>query len=444
MNKELVAGEVLDLIEKSNLSERQAIKQIVKKYKITDWKIRGGIHALVFEIIRKYNGIDEIIKYSLKDKKSFKRIEIPIKNLLRIGVYELKFMEIVPAKITNEIVEITKQKFGKNKSKFVNALLKNIEKTDLNDIEDHLNERNRLSFKYFHPNWYIEYLEKILDRDSVISFLKENNKVPPIYIRVNTLKIRIDRLIGILKNNKVELEQDPYFPEILKVTKTKKPMTRLKSYKKGLFYIQTKSSAVVTHVLDPQANEYILDICAAPGGKTTHIAQLMKNTGKILALDLSYRRIMELKLKLKLLNIKNIELIQTDSLNIPIRKKADRVLVDPPCTGTGAYGSRPLARWKINIKYLSNYTNLQWKLLASGASHVKYGGTLVYSTCSILIEENETIVKKFLEQYPDFQIIPALPQIGMKGFMDCENCKRLFPHLHESEGFFIAKFQKIE
>ncbi|NVM01702.1 MAG: RsmB/NOP family class I SAM-dependent RNA methyltransferase, partial [Candidatus Helarchaeota archaeon] len=224
----------------------------------------------------------------------------------------------------------------------------------------------------------------------------------------------------------------------------KKPVTRIKSYKKGLYYIQTKSSAVVTHVLDPQPNELILDICAAPGGKSTHIAQLMKNTGKILALDLSFRRIKEIKLKLKLLNIKNIELIQTDSLKIPIRIKADRVLVDPPCTGTGAYGSRPLARWKINIKKLKNFTNLQWKLLVSGASQVKKDGILVYSTCSILIEENEAIVKRFLKKYTNFKILPALPHIGIKGYLDCENCKRLFPHLHESEGFFIAKFQKIK
>ncbi|NVM01376.1 MAG: hypothetical protein HWN67_03520, partial [Candidatus Helarchaeota archaeon] len=262
VNKELVVGEILDSIENYNFSERQAIKQIIKKYKITDWKIRGAIHALTFEIIRKLNGIDEIIKYSLKDRSSFQRIKLTIKNLLRVGVYEIKFMDKVPAQITNEIVEITKQKFGKKKSKFVNALLKSIEKIGLGEIEDQLIESKRLSFKYFHPNWYIEYLEKLLDKESVIAFLEENNKIPQVYLRANTLKIQINKLIEILKNNSVDLEQDPNFPEIIKVIRSKKPVTRIKSYKKGLYYIQTKSSAVVTHVLDPQPNELILDICA--------------------------------------------------------------------------------------------------------------------------------------------------------------------------------------
>ncbi|MFX0133049.1 MAG: 16S rRNA (cytosine(967)-C(5))-methyltransferase RsmB [Candidatus Hodarchaeota archaeon] len=444
VNKELVVGEILDIIETNQCSERQAIKQMVKKYRITDWKIRGAIHALSFEIIRKSNAIDEIIKYSLKDKGAFQRLELSVKNLLRVGVYELKFLEKVPAQITNEIVEIIKQKFGKNKAKFINALLKSIEKVDLKKIENQLPKSEQLSFKYFHPKWYIKYLEKILDFNSVIAFLEENNKVPQVYLRANTLKIQINKLIEILKKNGVKVEQDANFPEILKIIKSNKPVTRIKSYKRGLYYIQTKSSAVVTHVLDPQPNELIFDICAAPGGKTTHIAQLMKNSGKILAFDISFRRIMELKSKLKILNIKNIELIQSDSKKIPIRIKADRVLVDPPCTGTGAYGSRPLVRWKINIKSLNVFTNLQWELLVSGASHVKNKGILVYSTCSILLEENEKIVKKFLKQYPNFRIIPAIPQIGIKGYLDCENCKRLFPHLHESEGFFIAKFQKIE
>ncbi|MFX1450382.1 MAG: 16S rRNA (cytosine(967)-C(5))-methyltransferase RsmB [Promethearchaeota archaeon] len=444
INNELVVGEILEIVERIRCSERQAIKQIVHKYKITDWKIRGAIHALVFEIIRKRNAIDEIIKYSLKNKGTFQRLELPIKNLLRIGVYEIKFLNKVPAQITNEIVEITKQKFGVNKSRFINILLKSIEKISFEDIENQLPKNKQLSFKYFHPSWYIEYLEKILDFDSVLAFLNENNKVPPVYIRANTLKIPINQLIEILKDNSVKVEQDANFPEILKVIKSNRPVTRIKSYKKGLYYIQTKSSAIVTHVLDPQPNELIYDICAAPGGKTTHIAQLMKNTGKIIALDLSFRRLMELKLKLDMLNIKNIELVQADSTKIPMRIKADRVLVDPPCTGTGAYGSRPLSKWKFNINNLKDFTDLQWKILMSGASYVKNEGILVYSTCSILIEENERIVKKFLQKHPNFKLIPALPQIGVNGYLDCENCKRLYPHLHESEGFFIAKFQKIE
>ncbi|MHA1300039.1 MAG: RsmB/NOP family class I SAM-dependent RNA methyltransferase [Candidatus Helarchaeota archaeon] len=443
VNRELVTSQILDYIDIKKCSERQALKEIAKKYKITNWKIRGAIHALTFEVIRKTNAIDEIIKYVLTDKKIFNQIEPSLKNLLRIGVYEIKYQRKVPAQITNEIVEIVKEKFGSSQANFTNALLKKIELISLKEIENSLPEIKRLSFKYYHPTWYIDYLQKILDKESTIALLTENNKVPPLYIRVNTLKIPITTLIEILKDQKIEVEQDSDFPEILKIKKTKIPITRIKSYQKGLFYIQTKASAIVTHVLDPQLNELIYDMCSAPGGKTTHIAQLMKNTGTIVAIDYSHRRLKELKSKLRILNIKNIHILIADSKNPPLRIKADRVLVDPPCTGSGAYGSRPLSRWKVNIRSLETYTNLQWRLLNKGAEYVKKGGILVYSTCSVLIEENEQIINKFLNKFQNFKLVPALPNVGIKGFMNCTNCKRLFPHLHSTEGFFIAKFQKI-
>jgi len=444
INKELVTSEILDFMDLKKSSERLALKKISKKYNITNWKIRGAIHALTFEVIRKRNAIDEIIKYCLKKNINFQQIDLSLKNLLRIGVYEIKFHNKIPAHVTNEIVEIIKQKLGSVQANFANALLKKIEKVSLKEVEESLPEDESLSFRYFHPLWYVEYLKKIFDSKSVIDLLIENNKIPPLYIRANTLKIPIDNLIKILKQNDVEIEQDGNFPEILKVIKTNVPITRIKSYKKGLFYIQTKASAIVTHILDPQPYELIIDLCSAPGGKTTHIAQLMKNTGTIIALDYSIRRSYELKSKLKQLNIKNISIINTDSKKIRFRTKADRVLVDPPCSGTGAYGSRPLSRWHINLDYLSEFTSLQFNLLKSGAKLVKNGGFLVYSTCSILIEENEEIIYKFLKQFTNFKLIPTMPEIGIKGYLKCEDCKRLFPHLHNTEGFFIAKFQKLD
>ncbi len=428
-----------------NCSERQGVKDIIKKYKISNWKIRGAIHALTFEIVRKRNKIDEIIKYALNERCSFQEIEMPLKNMIRVGVYQIKIQEKIPAKITNEIVNIVKHKFNLQKSKFVNALLKKIENISLEDVEQHLPSKDeQLSFKYSHPVWYIKYLRDLMDEDSVIAFLKENNKVPPLYLRANTLKVPLDKIIDILKDKGVEIERDADFSEIIKVIKTDKPVTRIKSYKKGLFYIQTKASAVVVHSLNPQPDELIFDTCAAPGGKTTHIAQLMKNKGRIIAFELNLRRLKELKSKLSTLNIKNVDVIHADSKKLPIRSQADRVLVDPPCTGSGAYSSRPLSRWKIGKKSLRNFPKLQLNLLSAGAEHVKSGGILVYSTCSILIEEDEDIVKEFLKKHVNFKIIPASSKIGIKGYKNCEECVRLFPHLHETEGFFIAKFKKID
>ncbi len=443
IDKELVAAEAITAVE-NGISERDALRKISKKYNITDWRIRGAIHLLVFETLRRLNVIDLLIKESL-EKGTIEKLYPLLRNLLRVGVYIIKFTQTAPPKITKFIVKVTKEQFGESVSKFTNALLRKIESIKLEDLITNSTEVENLSLQYFQSPWFIEYLINLIGLSEAIDYFKgEQRKMSQFHIRINTLKT--DRL-AVIKQFEQEgfsyiVDQD--LPDVIMMTRWKYPIIHSSMYKEGLIYIQDKASSLITHVLNPQKEEIIFDLCAAPGGKSMHVAQLMANTGMILAIDRSHRRLLELSSKLSQFEIQNIYVINAmgeNSTNL-ILKKADKILIDPPCSGTGTFYSRPFSKWKFKPNELEKYTSVQWKLLITAEKLLKKSGEILYSTCSITLEENEQLIEKFLKVFPEFHLIPATPFIGTSGFLGFNETQRLWPHLHFSEGFFIAKLKR--
>jgi len=442
-DREEVAVEALTLIELKGLSARTAMNKVTQQMGITDWKERGAAHALVFEVLRRKNTLDRILNLVLKDGST--RLMHPyLRNLLRLATYQMKFGKVSGALVTNEAVKIAKGKFGIKTAKFVNAILRQIEKFSSKKIYEHLNDVETLSIKYFYPTWLVNYLIKLVGRNMAIKIMEKTNTVPPIYIRINTLKCEKEKVIEMLRKEGIKVEEDKDLPEIVKVISYEKPVTRTKAFQEGYIYIQTKSSALVTHVLNPAPGDFIIDLCAAPGGKTTHIAQLMRNQGKILAVDLNIRRMEEMKEKFKKLEAKIAHPLAADSriLYKIAMHKADKVLVDVPCSSTGAIWSKPEIKWKTKPRDIKRITQIQWELLTAAAKLVKDNGILVYSTCSITLEENEMLIEKFLKLYPEFQLVPAKPFIGLEAYRGLKDAQRLFPYPNETEGFFIAKMKK--
>jgi len=189
----------------------------------------------------------------------------------------------------------------------------------------------------------------------------------------------------------------------------------------------------------------VLDVCAAPGAKTTYMAQLMQNQGKIFSIDYSKRRMHVWKRQMKRMDVKiAVPIIADVCRHLPLRLSADLVVLDPPCTSTGAFGKMPSAKWRLTKRSVLHMAQIQWKMLQQCAEHVKTGGYLIYSTCSITLEENEMLIERFLKWHPEFTLVETQPRIGLSGLRGQAKCQRLYPHLHNCNGFFIAKLLKTE
>ncbi len=443
-DKEELTTEILILLENENISEREAIKRIMTRKGIKDWRVRGSAHRLALETLRRKNLIDKIIRDNLKDWSSFNKFDPFMKNLMRVAVFQMKFSDKSSALVTNQALEILKRHVENPKQiSFLNAILRQIEQKTVKEYLQGKNEIENLSLKYFYPSWLIRLLIKEFNMNFAEKFITE----PPLenHFRINTLKIPIKNALEKLKAHGYQIEQDKNIPELIKLISYKQPITRSKLHLKGMLYIQSKSSILVSRILDPRPGETVADICAAPGGKTTHIAQLMENQGILISLELFSKRIPELLRIINKLGVKITHVINGDAkiFNHLIRLKFDRVLIDPPCSGTGTLQTRPSTKWKLSSTDIPKFAGIQQNILRGGAKTVKTGGILVYSTCSIMKEENEQVLEIFLKENEDFKILKIERKYGTPGLDNFPEAIRLYPQVDETEGFFIAKFQKI-
>lgn len=225
--------------------------------------------------------------------------------------------------------------------------------------------------------------------------------------------------------------------------KTRKPLAQTRSFREGLFYVQDKASCLAVEVANPKPGDVVLDVCAAPGAKTTYIVQLMKNLGTIYSIDYSRRRMNAWKYEMKRMGVENTEPVIADAQKpLPVEVDADLVILDPPCTSTGAFGKTPSAKWRLTKQSVFNMAKIQWNMLNNCAEKVKEGGCLVYSTCSISLEENEMLLERFLKWNLNFTLVDTVPRTGLPGFRGQDRCQRLYPQLHSCNGFFVAKMMK--
>jgi 16S rRNA (cytosine967-C5)-methyltransferase len=260
---------------------------------------------------------------------------------------------------------------------------------------------------------------------------------------LNTLKAPEEEILSRLGPEGVKLEKIEPLKHTLRVTTAKRYLTNLSSFQGGLFYIQDEASCFAVEVADPKPGMTVLDVCAAPGAKTTYLAQLMQNQGVIYSLDYSNRRMKTWKQEVKRMGATQADPIIADlTCGLPMVLDADLVVLDPPCTSTGAFGKQPSAKWRLFPGSIQRMAEIQWLMINNCADAVKSGGRLVYSTTSVTIEENENIIERFLKWHPEFHFAEITPSLGLPGLQGLGRCRRLYPHLHESTGFFIAKLVK--
>ncbi|KNZ68735.1 sun protein [Thermincola ferriacetica] len=443
-----LALEVIYQVDREGAYSNIALNKVLEKYQ-PEKKDRAFITELVYGTLKRLNTLDWIAGRFVS--RPLDSLTPWIRNIIRMGIYQIFFMDKVPnSAACNESVNLAR-KFGHQGTvKFVNGVLRNVvrHKDRLKWPDKDAEPVEYLSIHYSHPTWMVSLWLEEFGFEETEKLCRANNETPPNSIRTNTLKISRDELIGVLAGEGVECRKGEFAPETINISGFKS-IASLKSHAQGLYLVQDESSTMVGHIVAPKPGSKVIDACSAPGGKTTHLAQLMNNQGRILAGDIHQHKMGLIKENCSRLGINIIEpaLVDARELHKEYKEWADFVLVDAPCSGLGVLRRRPELRWRKTVNRFNELTALQMAILRSAAQCVKAGGVLVYSTCTVNRRENLDLVRSFLENAPEFRLDSLLPL-----FPDtCDRTKfptaaegyiQFLPHVHGTDGFFAARMVK--
>ncbi len=424
----------------SNIALDNIIK--INRNKIDERDI-GFISELVYGVTTWRLTLDAIInKYS---KIKLKKISQWILEILRLGIYQIIFLDKIPkSAAVNESVSLAKRYGHKSSANFVNAILRKVEKNDYEELFKIENDMERISKTSSMPIWIIEELLKNNNIEEVEKICMNSNLRPKTSIRVNNLKTNKQQLIKELSEQNYVVEEG-ILEDFLILNRTKN-IENMEIFKNGLFTIQDEVAGLVSIILNPGKDEKILDACSAPGGKTTYLAEIMKNTGEINAWDIYKHRLKLVEENANRLGIKNIEIQEKDAsiYDEVYENEYDKILLDVPCLGIGVLKRKPDIKWKRKKEDIQEITKIQQQILQNCSKYLKKGGKLVYSTCSIINNENENIINKFLEKNKHFRIEKIKLDNNYKFFekyIQNNGCLQVYQN-EETDGFFISLIVK--
>ncbi len=408
---------------------------------------RNFAYALIYGVLRMRSRLDWII--SRFSKKPAAKIDPVVLNILRIALFQIFFMDRVPpSAAVNTAVDLSKQTSPPWVVRFVNGLLRNVQRGRENIVWPDKNKDPLLwlSVEYAFPTWMLKRWVDRFGFENVEALCRFYNTPPPLSIRTNTLNVSRDDVTAALLPAAERVVPAPYAPEGLLVYGLKPAVHEVDAFKKGWFQVQDEAAQLVSHAVAPLPGDRVLDACAGLGGKTGHLAQLMNNTGTLVAMDTHSGRMKKLGEQMDRLGIAITSVLHHDlnhGLDPKHRLLYDRVLIDAPCSGTGVIRRNPDTKWSEDPKGLARYRENQLRYMDSVSSALKPGGILVYAVCSIEPEETVDVVSGFLKRHPEYAIAP-LPGI-FDPFTDMPEKPCTFtaiPHVHQMDGHFIAVFKK--
>ncbi len=395
---------------------------------------------LVYGVLRLRGHLDWILANLCRG--NWEKTDESIKNILRVGLFQLKFNDRLPAfAVVDEAVKVAKN-INSTKSGLVNAILRNYLRHG-SSIAFPPQDKNPAEFIaafHSHPLWLIKSWIKIFGIQDTQAMCAANNEMPPLTLRVNTLKTSRNELQEKLAAAGFTLNATPFSPDGLILNNAGQPIQKTNFFREGYLRLQDEASQLISYLLNPKSSESILDVCAGTGGKTTHLAAILKNNGNILATDYDLKKIEELKKDAIRLGITSIETRHADlTKNLPelLKEKFDSVLVDAPCSGLGTLRRNPEIKWHTTTANLPEFTETQNAVLQNASLAVRKGGHLIYCTCSLLPQENENVISNFLRINPHFSACPPHKSIPRQ-LIDPKGYFRTFPHLHNMDGFFAA------
>lgn len=433
--------EILNQIEREDCHPDRLLSDSFKRYRYLTSLDRRFLTELTYGVLRWRERLDWSIRHL--SKIPFEKIETETLNILRLGLYQMEFLTRTPASAAvNESVELAKRHRGKGGGGFVNAILRSYlrERRGLFYPKIDQDPALYLSVLYSHPLWLVKRWIEEMGMEVTIKTCEFNNRISPLTLRTNTLKISREALMERLKEKGLKPIPTSFSSEGIQLDEPP-PISELPFLKEGLFIIQDEASQLVTFILDPKPGERILDACAAPGGKTTHMAQKMSNKGEIHALDLSKEKrdlIREICGRLGVTIVK--AMIGDATCPLPEGLTFDRILADVPCSGFGTLRKNPDLKWRKGQEDIRRLAELQLAILTNLSKYVREGGILVYSTCTVFREENDEVVERFLKEHREFQLEPVsslLPK-NCLSFTE-EGYLKTFPPKDGVDGFFVAR-----
>lgn len=401
-----------------------------------DVRDKKFISTLFYGVIERKLTLDHIIsKY-----KPLNKIDNDILCVLRMGIYQLLYMSSIPDNAAvNESVNLVKQLRKTSASGFVNAVLRNFIRDD-KKIDLPADKIERLSIEYSCPEWLVKMWIDQYGENDAVNILKSTVSKPEIAVRVNTIKITSDDLIKRLEDEGITAEKHNMSENCL-VLNNSGAIEKLESFRNGLFHVQDMSSQLCCKVLNPSETDIVLDLCAAPGGKSFTLAELMNNKGIIYSCDLHEKRVHLIKSGAERLGITNIKFMTNNAKEYnPELPLADKILCDVPCAGLGVISKKPEIKYKAESE-ISSLPKIQYEILKTASKYLKIGGELVYSTCSLNKEENDDVIDAFLNENKNYE--------GVSFFEDIKKSSdgykmTIFPDDFNSDGFFISKIRRIK
>ena len=438
MNVRHEAWSIIVKVLKNNMFSDKLLSQSAKKFQDTPDNI-NLLYYLVRGVLKMQLHLDHIVS-QYTDKEKYKNTCIKIKSLLYLALYQIVYCKGIPEHAAvNETVEIAKNSLSENIGSFVNAVLREYLRNPQYKLPE--DPAERISKEHSFPIEIVQKLLKYWNTEEVEYLCMYYNEPPKLYMRVNTLETNKQKVMNYFSKKGIELQESKASQNML-ISDDAPMILNDIAFEEGYYTIQDISAAMVIELLDPQQEDNILDFFAGRGGKTSYIAELMKNTGEIVAVDKIPFKVKEMKQTLSRVQATNVQLVVEDVFKYgPIAPVYDRVLIDVPCSGWGVFQKKPELRWQEK-QNLNELIRLQEKALIHADLFVKPGGILVYSTCTINPDENEKQIYKFLKTHPKYTIIPA-ETIVPKEYTEDMFLKTI-PHKHHMDGAFAAKLRKSE
>jgi 16S rRNA (cytosine967-C5)-methyltransferase len=377
------------------------------------------------------------------------RLTPSIRNILRAGAYQIFCLDRVPARAAvYESVRLARERGHEGTARLVNAVLRNLDRRrDALVLPGDLDPVTSLAVRLSHPQWLVERWHRRFGPGETRALLEANLEIPPLSIRANSLRCTPEGLAKSLQEEGVALRPGRYFPGAFTL-ESPPPLRAVRAFNKGLFTVQDESSMLAGLVCHPRPGHIVIDACAAPGGKTIHLAELMGDQGQVLAVDLSAARLSKVRENLQRLGPKCVKIVEADArrLGALYPASADRLLVDAPCSGLGVLRRNPDAKWIKTEGDIHALSKVQLEILLGASPCLKPGGVLVYSVCSLEVEETRDVVESFLSRSPVFRLDDMegyLPE-GLRGQGGQGGMLWLYPHRHGLDGFYLARMRRRE
>ncbi|MEH2067560.1 MAG: 16S rRNA (cytosine(967)-C(5))-methyltransferase [Nostoc sp.] len=437
-----------------------ALDRVLQKVNLID-SDRRLVTELIYGTVRRQRTLDTLID-QLAQKKSHQQPK-DLRTILHLGLYQLRYQERIPASAAvNTTVQLAKENGFSGLTGFVNGLLRQYlrkageqggrgaggENTLLSLHTDPLqlpeNPVERLGILHSFPDWIIQvWLEQLglVETEQLCEWM---NQSPTIDLRINPLRTSIEQVESALQSAGVLVRRVRHLPQALRLIGNAGSIQKLPGFQEGWWTVQDSSAQLVSHLLDPKPGEVVIDACAAPGGKTTHIAELMQDKGKIWACDRTSSRLRKLQENSQRLNLQSIQICTGDSRHFTqFYNTADRVLLDAPCSGLGTMHRHADGRWRQTPESVRELSMLQKELLGHTSNFVKPGGILVYATCTLHPAENEEVILEFLAESPNWQIeSPNSFEFPDSAHTTPEGSFKVWPHRQDMDGFFMVRLRK--